>query len=561
MERKYNEHDLEEAIRRTAPADPPRPDFAEWREKHPEALRVGKAGVGARADYDRSFLSVLRFGRTIMKTRRRRFGLAAAAVVALTVAFIVPGTNTAWSVEQTIAAMKKIETLHITGQNVCRGKLVDFDCWVRLQGTGSDALRLRYQCGCERKTTIVVQGDTVYAYSPVEKAVRIMDGSTIKDLQYWYEGAQFSPWLTGKVLETLKLIGRGWEQTTEIDPNTGKEQIIVTCNHPPSNISALLVVDPQSKLVRRAKIWRNLSRAGGPEFDAQTIVYNPEVADDLFEFEIPPGVTVVDQTLFDRAEQLFHKERKYAEAIELYWQVYNTYPTLNIGEESLMMIGICHDWLRRPEKAIEVFQKALREFPDLKGWIEATWFYLGTEYRQIGQKEKALEAFENCLATGAGVRDPDRFPLKNAREIIAQIKGETTEDSQAQALFDQGENLFHNEKKYAEAMKIYWQVYHAYPHLNTSETALMMIGLCHGRLGQPDEAIAVFEKAVREYADLKGWIDATYYYLGRDYQRQGQTAKALEAFENCLRAGEDVRDPETFPLKDAREAIAKIKGQ
>ena len=75
----------------------------------------------------------------------------------------------------------------------------------------------------------------------------------IKDLQYWYEGAQFSPWLTGKLLETLKLIGRGWEQTTETDPNTGKEQIVVTCNHPPSNISALLVVDPESKLVRRAK--------------------------------------------------------------------------------------------------------------------------------------------------------------------------------------------------------------------------------------------------------------------------------------------------------------------
>ena len=121
---------------------------------------------------------------------------------------------------------------------------------------------------------------------------------------------------------------------------------------------------------------------------------------------------------------MFHKDKKYAEAIELYWQVYNAYPTLSIGEEALMMIGICHDWLKQPEKAIEVFQKAIREFPDLKGWIEATWFYLGTEYRQIGQKDKALEAFENCLAVGAGVRDPERFPLKNAREAIAKIKGQ-----------------------------------------------------------------------------------------------------------------------------------------
>jgi tetratricopeptide (TPR) repeat protein len=159
-------------------------------------------------------------------------------------------------------------------------------------------------------------------------------------------------------------------------------------------------------------------------FDAQVFTYNPEIPGDFFEFEIPPGATVVDQTLFDRAEQLFHKDKKYAEAVEIYWQVYNTYPTLSIGEEALMMIGICHGWLGQHEKAIEVFQKALREFPHLKGWIESTWFYLGAEYQQIGQKAKALEAFENCLAAGAGVRDPERFPLKNAREAIAKIRGE-----------------------------------------------------------------------------------------------------------------------------------------
>ena len=424
MERRYNEHDLEQALRRTAPGGPPRPDFVKWCEKHPEALRVGKAGIGARADYGRSLGSVLRFGRTIMKTRTRKLGVAVAAALILGVVFLGHGTNKAWSVEQTIAAMKKIESLHITGKNVCRGKVVDFECWIRLQGTGSDALRLRYQCGCDRKGTDVVRGNSVYDYSPVEKVVTIMDGSKIKDLQYWYEAAQISPWLTGKLLETLKLIGRGWEQTTQTDPNTGKEQIVVTCNHPPSNISALLVVDPETKLIRKAQLWRNPQRQGTPAYDAQVIVYNPEIPDDLFEFQIPPGVTVVDQTLFDRAEQLFHKDKNYAEALKVYWQVYNAYPTRSIGEEALMMIGCCHDWLGQPEKAIEVFQKSIREFPHLKGWIVTTWFYLGSEYYQIGQKDKALEAFENCLATGAGIRDPDKFPLKNAREYIAKIKGQ-----------------------------------------------------------------------------------------------------------------------------------------
>ncbi len=150
-------------------------------------------------------------------------------MVALAVAFVLPGTNKAWSVEQTIAAMKKIETVHISGKNLCGGELVSFECWIRLPGTDSDSLRMRYQCGCERKTTVVVQGGTVYLYRPVENVVRILDGSKIEDLQYWYEGATIRPWLTGKLLETLKLVGRGWQQTTETDPNTGQDQFIITC--------------------------------------------------------------------------------------------------------------------------------------------------------------------------------------------------------------------------------------------------------------------------------------------------------------------------------------------
>ncbi len=424
MEHTYNEHDLEQALRRTAPGGPPRPDFADWREKHPEALRVGKGSVGARADYDRSLISVLRFGRTIMKTRTRRFGVAVAAALVLAMVFLGRGTNKAWSVEQIHRRHEEDrDSPHHRHESLSRPADP-----LRLLGTfpgaGSDSFRMRYRCGCEMNTTVVVQGGTVYMFLPVENVVRILDGSKIEELQYWYEGAKISPWLTGKLLETLKLVGRSWQQAIETDPNTGKQQIVITCNHPASNVSALLLVDPESKLVRRAKLWKNLQRQGKPMFDAQVFTYNPEIPEEFFEFEIPPGATVVDQTLFDRAEQLFHKDKKYAEAIEIYWQVYNTYPTLSIGEEALMMIGICHDWLKQPEKAIEVFQKAIREFPHFKGWIEATWFYLGAEYRQIGQTDKALEAFENCLKAGEGVRDPERFPLKDAREAIAKIKGQ-----------------------------------------------------------------------------------------------------------------------------------------
>lgn len=428
MERSYDPQDLEQAIRRTAPGSPPVPDFAAWRKKHADIVAGLKSCPGAKANPDRSVISVLRFGRIIMKTRSRRFGVAAAAVVALAVAFIVPGTNTAWSVEQTIAAMKKIETLHISGQNLCGGKLVPFDCWVRIPAEGSNILRLRYQCGCERKTSVVVQGGTVYAYWPLGNVVRIMDGSKLEDLQYWYEGAKISPWLTGKLLETLRLIGRGWHQTIETDPNTGQERIVVTCNHPASNVSALLVVDPQSKLVRQARLWRNLDRAGEPEFDAQTIVYNPEVPQGLFEFQIPPGATVISkedgeatQALFEQAEQLF-QDKKYAEAIGYYQQVHDRYPLIGWGSTALMMVGLCHSHLGDYQKAIECYQQAMREFPT--GWEGVIQFYLGAAYMHNGQNREALEALQACLANAEGKRGPDQFPIKDAREYIAKIKGQ-----------------------------------------------------------------------------------------------------------------------------------------
>jgi len=427
MNREYNERDLEQAIRRTAPGEPPRPDFAQWREKHPEALRIGAGNLGATADLDRRIASVIRFGRTIMKRTRVRLGAVAAALL-VAVIFFGSGTDKAWSVEQTIAAMKKIESVHIAGTNLCHGKPTPFDCWVYSPAGGADSLKLRYQCRCERNGVLAVQGGTVYAYLPSEKVIRIRDGSQIEDLQYWYEGAKLSPWLTGKLLETLKLVGRAWQQRTETDPNTGAEQIVITCSHPPSNVSFLLVVDPESKLVRRAKLWKNVEWQGEPMFDARVFTYNPDLAADFFEIKTPPEVIVLsqeaeeqNQARFDRAERLF-QEAKYTEAQELYQQVHDAYPSLKIASEALMMVGLCHNHLGQPDQEIEAYLKAINGYPALSGWHVATYFHLGRAYLDQGQKERALEAFEHCLAAGEGANDPDQFPLKEARESIARMR-------------------------------------------------------------------------------------------------------------------------------------------
>ena len=86
------------------------------------------------------------------------------------------------------------------------------------------------------------------------------------------------------------------------------------------------------------------------------------------------------------------------------------------------MIGICYNKQRQYDEAIEAFEKSIREYGDLKGWIETTYFYLGLTYIETGEDEKALHAFQNCILTGQFVREPDKFPLKQAHDYIEQLK-------------------------------------------------------------------------------------------------------------------------------------------
>lgn len=425
----YNEQDLEQAIRRTAPGDPPVPDFNAWQEKHAEAVSVLRCPVDNRMTDGPGGARVIRLGKNLMRKRQVKFGAVAAVLgIALAVLTLDRGTNIAWSMEQTVEAIEQIKTLYIEGTVVwpfgAKPGVVPFRFWVQPPAENSP-LKMR---GEVRNHVMIATGDTVYECWSDTKTAQLKYGPAVTDLTYWYKAAEMVPWVVRQMPEMIQQYAEGWQQSVDRDPNTGKERILATCTFPPANTSFLLIVDPGSKLIRGAKLWGNLKYDGEPYLHAQKFVYNQDLPAELFE--LPADMTIINErdtkeshALFDQGENLVHKEKKYAEAIEIYWQVYNTYPKLNIAETALMMIGICHSRLGQHEKAIEVYQKAIREYPLLKGWIDATWFYLGGEYMDTGQKEKALEAFENCLAAGEGVRDPEKFPLKDAREFIAKIKG------------------------------------------------------------------------------------------------------------------------------------------
>jgi len=430
MEHMYNEQDLEQAIRRTAPGDPPVPDFEAWQKRHAQAVSSLRRPVHKEMTDGPSGTWVIRFGGTLMRKRQVRFGaVAAVLLIAVAIVSLDRGTNIAWSMEQTIEAIEQIKTLYIEGTVVWpfgpKPGIVPFRFWVQ-PPTENSPLKMR---GEVKNHVMIAKGDTVYECWSDTKTAQVQYGPAITDLKYWYQAAGLVPWVIREMPEMIQQYAQDWKQAIDRNPNTGKERILATCTYPPSNMSFLLVIDPASKLCYQAKLWGNLQHEGEPYIDAQKFVYNQEFPGELFE--LPADMMIINErdskesrALFDQGENLFHQEKKYTEAMAIYWQVYDAYPKLNVAEEALMMIGLCHGRLGEHEKAINVFEKAIREYPHLKGWIDSTWFYLGGEYMDIEQKEKALEAFENCLKAGEGVRDPEKFPLKNAREAIAKIKGE-----------------------------------------------------------------------------------------------------------------------------------------
>jgi outer membrane lipoprotein-sorting protein len=372
--------------------------------------------------------SPLSIRRTIMRSRLTKLATAAVIIfiVVLGITLLDKLIAPAWAIEQTVEALERIETLTITGVSAYGYEQVPFKCWIKFSGQNGKSLNIRYEC---EREIVVVRDNLAFGYDPRTNKVVIFSGPKIhQNLQVLCKIRELSPWIAGRMLEVLKLLTDDWQETYEKNPQTGSDRVIVTCSYKPLNASFWFVVDLKSKLIIEGKHWFNTNREGTPNLHADSFAYNQDIPDQIFDFKIPGDAKVINQQdseqadiLFDKAFKLFNKDKNYPEAIKIFQQVYESYPEQNIAEESLSMIGLCYSAMGDYQKAIESFEKAVSEYPNLKGWIESTYFYLGNTYMKTGQKSKALEAFKNCLIMGEGIRDPNTFPLKDARGYIEKL--------------------------------------------------------------------------------------------------------------------------------------------
>ena len=362
--------------------------------------------------------------RTIMRTRTARFSTVAAVIVAvLAITLWDRAGGTAWSMGQTIAALQQLKTIHIKGTRLDRPGRIDFECWMRWAGETASPFQMRYE---DRNGVVVVQGDVAYNYFRRDNEVDIKRGPQMEDLKFWYRASEFSPWCTGKMLEILKLFTDDWQQVVQTDPNTGTEQVHVTCSYRPGNTSISFIVDRGTKLIQRGRMWSNLQREGDPGLDARTFLYNEEIPDEVFAFEIPPGAKVViegseSNVLTEEANNLW-QNGDYAEAIQVFRQVHERFPDSFEGKLARLFVGVCHYRQGQFDSAIAAYQQGIREYPWRDSWLELAYFDLGRAYLEQGQREKAREAFESCLTANEENPDPERSRLQKVRAYLTQLQ-------------------------------------------------------------------------------------------------------------------------------------------
>ncbi len=237
--------------------------------------------------------------RIIMKSPLTKLAVAAVLLIAcVTGVFIFNRTSgVAWAIEQSIEALSKYNAVLIEGSE----SFLDEDGKLQQMRTGKtwwvadeDQTRvIKERNDIDGVTVLIANGQETWRYDPQTNTV-------IKNRPYGLpEG-----WIGSRMLEQLQSfhdlgIITQWDITYGKDPVTRKQRAFLTVawidkryNGPRS---MWFEFDVQSKLVVSLKQWENANWEGPPRAVSEKITYYDNLPDELFEFEIPEGATVIEE--------------------------------------------------------------------------------------------------------------------------------------------------------------------------------------------------------------------------------------------------------------------------
>ena len=235
-------------VPRTSPGGPPAQDLDGWLVRLFLGARAWRLGVGT-------------------------VGLAVVLVAAAVLFLREP--SQAWSIEQSIAATRPFQALHLRGT---LGGTSRCELWARTatDGQRSQRLLMRITGG----PIVWTEGNATHYYQPGSGVVYTDDALT----------AGFSPWPGPRLLEMAKAAGPRTVDTRWRFPNRRSVVVEFSLLSNRGPMSARLEFDTETKLLVGLRQWDNMERRGLPGFESDDITFLPDLPDEAFSVDVPAGV-------------------------------------------------------------------------------------------------------------------------------------------------------------------------------------------------------------------------------------------------------------------------------
>jgi hypothetical protein len=216
--------------------------------------------------------------RLLLGARRWRLGLGTAGLVALVLviaAVLGREPSHAWSIEQSIEAMRPYRALHLHGT---MGGNARCELWTRTSADHVTTERLLMQIA--GGPIVWIEGNATYYFDPNSQVVYTDDAQT----------AGFNPWPGPRLFEMAQAVGVRMVDTRWVFPASRRvvtEWSILTTRGP---TSARAEFDLETKLLTSLSQWDNMDRQGPPGFEAHDIEYLSNLSDETFKVDLPAGV-------------------------------------------------------------------------------------------------------------------------------------------------------------------------------------------------------------------------------------------------------------------------------
>jgi outer membrane lipoprotein-sorting protein len=255
----------------------------------------------ASAKQSRQKRESLRIWRILMKTKIVRVAVAAVITLAVILSITLFGQfgSPAWAIEQSIEALDRFRAVSIEGWESGRTweengslDLRPFKAWAVANEAQTKVEKYRHEA--DGVPFLITDGKQTWRYDVQTNTVHV-EGRPYTASECWC-GSRFL-----KQLEDLRSQGvfTCWQVNYDKDPTTGNQRVFLKIawldgrfNGPRS---MQLEFDVETKLLVSLKQWENSDWEGPATLIVEKITYHEKLPDDLFQYEIPEGASLIEQ--------------------------------------------------------------------------------------------------------------------------------------------------------------------------------------------------------------------------------------------------------------------------